>query len=58
MNDLLNTFSQTIKNARHDAGLTQEALAEQAGVTTRHIMAIENKNSSPAWKCCLRLSEH
>jgi len=46
--ELLNTFGQTIKNARHDAGLTQETLAEQAGVTTRYIMAIENENRQPS----------
>lgn len=39
MKELMNVFGQTIKNARHDAGLTQETLAEQTGVTTRYIMA-------------------
>lgn len=48
MEELLNTFGQTIKNARQAAGLTQEGLAEQAGITTRYIMAIENETSSQA----------
>lgn len=34
--DLLNSFGQTIKNAQHDAALTQDALAEQVRVTTRY----------------------
>ena len=45
--ELLNSFGQTIKDARIAAGMTQDALAEQAGVTPRYIMAIENKNKHP-----------
>jgi DNA-binding XRE family transcriptional regulator len=45
--ELLNTFGQMIKDARQVAGMTQEGLAEQAGVTTRYIMAIENENRQP-----------
>lgn len=44
MDELLKTFGQTIKAARQAAGLTQEELAEQVGITTRYIMAIENEN--------------
>jgi DNA-binding XRE family transcriptional regulator len=53
--ELLNTFGQTIKNARHDAGLTQETLAEQAGVTTRYIMAIENENRQPSMEVLFKI---
>jgi transcriptional regulator with XRE-family HTH domain len=35
VDDLLNIFGQKIKDARQAAVLTQEELAEQAGVTTR-----------------------
>lgn len=47
MEELLNSFGQTIKYARIAAGMTQDALAEQAGVTPRYIMAIENENKHP-----------
>ena len=55
MDELLNTFGQTIKDARQAAGLTQEGLAEQAGVTTRYIMAIENENKQPSMKMLFKL---
>lgn len=55
MEELLNTFGQTIKDARQTAGLTQEDLAEQTGVTTRYIMAIENENKQPSMKVLFKL---
>lgn len=51
----MNPFSQTIKNARHDAALTQDALAEQVGVTTRYIIAIENENKHPSIKVLFKI---
>ena len=48
MEELLNEFGRTIKDARHAAGLTQETLAEQIGITPRYIMAIENENKQPS----------
>ncbi|MFS7483771.1 helix-turn-helix domain-containing protein [Carnobacterium maltaromaticum] len=38
----MNTFGQAIKDARQAGGLTQQDLAEQARITTRYIMSIEN----------------
>lgn len=55
MNEILNTFGQTIKNARQAARLTQEDLAEQAGITTRYIMAIENENKQPSMKVLFKI---
>ena len=55
MDDLLNTFGQTIKTARQAAGLTQEELAEQVGITTRYIMAIENENKQPSMKVLTKI---
>ena len=46
--ELLNLFGQIVKDARIATGMTQDALAEQAGVTTRYIMAIENENKHPS----------
>lgn len=37
---LLNSFGQVIKDARIAAGMTQDALAEQAGVTPRCIIDV------------------
>lgn len=55
MDDLLNSFGQTIKNAQHDTALTQDALTEQIGVTTRYIMAIENENKHPSIKVLYKI---
>nr|WP_319489289.1 hypothetical protein [uncultured Caproiciproducens sp.] len=43
MEEVLNSFGQTIKDARISAGITQNVLAEQTGVVPRYIMAIENR---------------
>lgn len=55
MEELLNKFGQTIKNARQAIGLTQDDLAELTGVTTRYIMAIENENKQPSMKVLFKL---
>ena len=55
MEELLNNYGQTIKDARLAAGMTQDALAEQIGVTTRYIMAIENENKQPRMKVLFKL---
>lgn len=55
MDELLNTYGQIIKDARQTAGLTQEELAEQIGITTRYIMAIENENKQPSMKVLFKL---
>lgn len=44
-----------IKAARTKADLTQDELAEQLGVTTRYIMAIENEGKCPALPVWFRL---
>lgn len=51
----MNSFGWTIKDARQVANLTQEELAEQAGITTRYIMAIENENKQPSMKVLFKL---
>lgn len=55
MDELLNIFDRTIKEARQAANLTQEELAEQVGITTRYIMAIENENKQPSMKVLFNL---
>lgn len=44
-----------IKAARTEASLTQEELAEQLGITTRYLMAIENEVKCPALDLWFRL---
>jgi transcriptional regulator with XRE-family HTH domain len=44
-----------INAARLKKGLTQEALAEKAGVGLRHIMGIENEGSSPSYEVLYKL---
>ncbi len=51
----MNLFGQIIKDARQAAGLTQDDLAEQSGVTTRYIMAIENENRQSSMKVLFKL---
>lgn len=55
MEKMLNTFGEIIKDARLSVGLTQDGLAEQTGVTTRYIMAIENENKQPSMKVLFKL---
>ena len=40
-------FGLSIKNARLDCGMTQEALAERAGISCRYLIAIENEGRIP-----------
>lgn len=45
----------TIKNARLDCGLTQETLAERAGISCRYLIAIENEGRIPKLPTVYRL---
>ncbi len=48
-------FGLAIKNARIDCGLTQEALAEQTGISCRYLIAIENEGRIPKLPTVYRL---
>ena len=48
-------FGLTIKNARLDCGLTQETLAERAGISCRYLIAIENEGRIPKLTTVYRL---
>ncbi|MEY8236614.1 helix-turn-helix transcriptional regulator [Lachnospiraceae bacterium 66-29] len=48
-------FGLAIKNARMDCGLTQEALAERAGISCRYLIAIENEGRIPKLPTVYRL---
>lgn len=49
------SFGLTIKNARMNCKLTQEQLAEQAGITCRYLIAIENEEKIPRYQVMYRL---
>lgn len=55
MGDLHEHFGLAIKNARLDCGLTQEALAEKAGISCRYLIAIENEGRIPKLPAVYRL---
>ncbi|MDE5747994.1 MAG: helix-turn-helix domain-containing protein [Acetatifactor sp.] len=48
-------FGLAIKNARLDCGLTQEVLAERAGISCRYLIAIENEGRIPRLPTVYRL---
>lgn len=48
-------FGLAIKNSRMDCGLTQEALAERAGISCRYLIAIENEGHIPKLPAVYRL---
>ncbi len=55
MEGLHEFFGMAIKNARMDCGLTQEALAERAGISCRYLIAIENEGKIPKLPAVYRL---
>lgn len=55
MIDLHEHFGMAIKNARLDSGLTQETLAERAGISCRYLIAIENEGRIPKLPTVYRL---
>ena len=50
-----NSLGSIIKAARLKKGLTQESLAEIAGVGLRHLMGIENEGSLPSYEVLYKL---
>lgn len=50
-----NYMGAMLKNARLNAKLTQDEVAERVGITTRYLMAIENEGKCPALDVWFRL---
>ncbi|MCI9071954.1 MAG: helix-turn-helix transcriptional regulator [Lachnospiraceae bacterium] len=48
-------FGLAIKKVRIDCGLTQEVLAERAGISCRYLIAIENEGRIPKLPIVYRL---
>jgi transcriptional regulator with XRE-family HTH domain len=42
-------LGKAIRQLREDRGMTQEALAQEAGVTVGHMSMIERGHSNPTW---------
>jgi transcriptional regulator with XRE-family HTH domain len=42
-------LGKAIRQLRNERGLTQEALAQEAGVTVGHLSMIERGHSNPTW---------
>ncbi len=42
-------LGKAIRQLREDRGLTQEALAQEAGITVGHMSMIERGHSNPTW---------
>jgi len=45
--ELVEAFAQVLVDARAKAGLTQEALAERANISTRHVSYLETGDRQP-----------
>jgi XRE family transcriptional regulator, aerobic/anaerobic benzoate catabolism transcriptional regulator len=42
-------LGKAIRQVREERGMTQEALAQEAGVTVGHMSMIERGHSNPTW---------
>lgn len=42
-------LGKAIRQLREDRGMTQEALAQEAGITVGHMSMIERGHSNPTW---------
>jgi transcriptional regulator with XRE-family HTH domain len=54
--ELVGVFAQVIVEARAQAGLSQEALAERANISTRHVSYLENGKRQPTLTVLLAVS--
>ena len=50
-------FARTLRRARRERELSQEALAVQAGVGAKHISEIERANKDPRLTTVIRLAD-
>ena len=55
---LLKTFGHNLKSAREEAGLSQRGLSALAGISQRHISAIEMGNVNVSIATVVELSLH
>jgi transcriptional regulator with XRE-family HTH domain len=50
------TFGRTLRKARRDRDLSQEALAAEAGLSAKHVGEIERANKDPRLTTVLKLA--
>ncbi len=50
-------FGRTLRKARRDRDLSQEALADEAGLSAKHVGEIERANKDPRLTTVLKLAE-
>ena len=50
-------LGKAIRQLREERGMTQEALAHEAGVTVGHMSMIERGHSNPTWATVRRLAK-
>lgn len=51
------TFGRTLRKARRDRELSQEALANEAGLSAKHVGEIERANKDPRLSTVLKLAD-
>lgn len=49
-------LGKAIRQLRNERGMTQEALAQEAGVTVGHLSMIERGHSNPTWGTVRRIA--
>ena len=49
-------FGRTVRKARRDRDLSQEALADEAGLSAKHVGEIERANKDPRLSTVLKLA--
>ncbi|MGN6188228.1 MAG: helix-turn-helix domain-containing protein [Conexibacter sp.] len=52
----LQAFGRTVRKARRDRDLSQEALADEAGLSAKHIGEIERANKDPRLTTVLKIA--
>ena len=50
-------FGRTVRKARRDRDLSQEALADEAGLSAKHIGEIERANKDPRLSTVLKIAK-
>ncbi|HZV74661.1 MAG TPA: helix-turn-helix transcriptional regulator [Conexibacter sp.] len=50
-------FGRTLRKARRDRDLSQEALADEAGLSAKHVGEIERANKDPRLTTVLKLTD-
>jgi len=50
-------LGKAIRQLREERGMTQEALAQEAGVTVGHMSMIERGHSNPTWATILSVTK-